>query len=133
MARILLALVALAVAFVMAIAAASEFGGEGVTLYTKDAGGVEKSTSLWVVDYGGSQYLRAGNRDSAWVERLRRNPEVRLERGGRTATYQAVPAPDLTPKIDELMAGKYGLADSFVGLIRDPSKSLAVRLAPSSP
>jgi hypothetical protein len=132
MARILVALVALAVGFVMAIAAASEFGGEGVTLYTRDAGGVEKSTPLWVVDYDGYQYLRAGDRDSAWVERLRRTPEVRVERGGKTATYQAVPVPDMTRKVDELMAGKYGFADAFIGLIRDPANSLAVRLDPSS-
>ena len=133
MRRIVLLLVALPVLFGLAILAASEFGGEVVTLYTRDAAGGEARTSLWVVDYQGSQYLRAGDRSSGWFDRLRRAPEVRVERGGRAATYQAVPTPELTPTIDALMAEKYGFADRFVGIIRDPAQSMAVKLVPASP
>jgi hypothetical protein len=133
MRKLLLLLVALPVFFALSILAVSEFGGEVVTLYTRDPGGTESRTSLWVVDYEGSQYLRAGNRDSTWFERLRRAPEVRVERGGKTATYQAQPSPELTAKIDALMAEKYGLADRYIGLIRDPAKSMAVKLVPASP
>jgi len=133
MRKLLLLLVALPVLFGLSIMAASELGGEVVTLYTRDPGGTESRTSLWVVDYDGFQYLRAGNRDSTWFERLRRAPGVRVERGGKVASYQAQPSPDLTPKIDALMAEKYGFADRFIGLIRDPAKSMAVKLVPASP
>lgn len=133
MRKLLLAVVALAALFGVSLMAASELGGEVVTLYTRDPGGGESRTSLWVVDHEGFQYLRAGDRDSEWFERLRRSPEVRVERGGKIASYQAVPAPELTPAIQELMAQRYGFADRFIGLIRDPSKSMAVKLVPVSP
>jgi hypothetical protein len=135
MKRILLALlvlIALALGFVAAIGAASHFGGELVRLHTRDAGGVEHTTPLWVVDHDGFQYLRAGDRSASWFERLSRQPEVDVERGGRTAAYRAVPQPELTRTIDELMARKYGLADRFVGVIRNPENSVAVRLVPAS-
>lgn len=132
MGKILLLLVALAVGFVLTIFLASEFGGEVVVLHTRDERGAERSTSLWVVDRQGFQYLRAGNGASAWLERLRQNPEVDVERAGESARYQAVPAPELTPEIDAMMAEKYGVADRIVSLIRDPSKSMAVRLVPAS-
>lgn len=132
MGKILLALVALVVAFVLTIALASELGGELVTLYTREESGAERSTSLWVVDREGFQYLRAGDGGSGWLERLRREPEVRVERAGKAERYQAVPTPELTPEIDALMAEKYGLADRVIAVIRDPSKSMAVRLVPAS-
>jgi hypothetical protein len=131
--KLLLLVLLVPILFGLAITAASELGGEVVTLYTRDPGGGESRTSLWVVDHEGFQYLRAGDRGSGWFERLRRVPEVRVERAGKTATYQAVPTPDLTPTIDALMAQRYGLADRFIGLIRDPSSSMAVKLVPSAP
>lgn len=132
MRKLLLLVVALAVAFVLALALASELGGEVVTLYTQDSAGAERSTSLWVVDREGFQYLRAGDAGSAWLERLRAQPAVRLERGGRTGRYQAILAPDLTPAIDAQMAEKYGLADRMISLMRNPEHSMAVRLVPAS-
>jgi hypothetical protein len=133
MRKLLLLLVALPVLFGLGMMAASELGGEVVTLYTREAGGGESRTSLWVVEHEGFQYLRAGDRSSAWFERLRREPEVRVERRGKIAAYQAVPTPELTGTIDALMAEQYGLADRFIGLIRDPSQSMAVKLVPASP
>ena len=131
--KVLLLLLVLALGFVVTLAAASEFGGEVVTLYTRDASGGETGTSLWVVDHGGFQYLRAGNRAAGWFERLRREPQVRVERNGKAASYQAQPSPDMTRTIDELMAEKYGVADRIVSVIRNPASSMAVRLVPASP
>jgi hypothetical protein len=130
--KLLLLLLTLVLGFVVTIAAASEFGGEVVTLYTRDASGSETGTSLWIVDHEGFQYLRAGDRTAGWFERVRREPQVRVERNGKAASYQALPSPDLTRKIDELMAEKYGLADRIVSVIRDPESSMAVRLVPAS-
>jgi hypothetical protein len=131
-AAVLLALLALALAFGLALFAASELGGEVVKLHTRDASGAEHVTSLWVVDHEGYAYLRGGNQASGWVERLRAQPEVTVERDGRSAAYRAEPAPELTRAIEARMAEKYGLADRIVGVIRNPERSLAVRLVPAS-
>jgi len=42
--------------------------------------------------------------------------------------YRVVPEPESTGRIEELMARDYGWADQLIGLIRDPSKSVALRL-----
>jgi hypothetical protein len=39
-------------------------------------------------------------------------------------------APDRTPRVDALMAEKYGIADWWISLMRDPEDSVAVRLVP---
>ena len=86
-----------------------------------------------MVDHEGFQYLRAGNRRLGWFERLRREPEVRVERDGQGRRYQAEPdARAARRTIDALMAEKYGVADRVIGVIRDPAKSMAVRLVPAS-
>ena len=41
------------IGFFVLVGAASEMGGEVVTLTTNDAQGAERTTSLWVVDHGG--------------------------------------------------------------------------------
>ena len=80
--RLLGALVVLAVLFVGAIFAASEFGGEVVHLRTTDAQGTEHTTHLWVVDDGGFAWLRAGHGDTGWLQRIEAHPDVVVERHG---------------------------------------------------
>lgn len=117
-----------AAAFAGAIVLASEMGGEVVTVITSDERGIDYETSLWVVDDAGQAWLRAGSTDSTWYQRLRRNPEIRMERGGEEREYEAVPVPEKTGRINELMARKYGVADRIVGLIRNEGASMAIRL-----
>jgi hypothetical protein len=133
MAKILLALVAVLVAFVLTLVLASELGGEVVTLTTRDAGGAERSTHLWVVDYEGFAWLRAGDPGSGWLARLRQDPQVRVDRGGVSARYTAEPAPAQRQTIDRLMAEKYGFADRLIGVFRSirRAESVPVRLVPA--
>jgi hypothetical protein len=126
--RILLGLALVVAVFMGAIVLASELGGEVVVISTSDDRGVPFETSLWIVEYRGSPYLRAGDRDSAWFQRLKKNPTIQMERRGETATYRAVPDPTSTENINHLMARDYGLADQLIGLMRDPSKTIAIRL-----
>lgn len=123
-------LIAIVVGFVGLIFGASELGGEGVTLYTTDATGAEHQTPLWVVDFDGAQYLRSGSGPSGWFVRLQERPDVRVQRGGEVKPYRAIPQPEKVPAVDALMAEKYGVADRIVDLIRDPARSVAVRLEP---
>ena len=122
---------AVVVGFVGLIFGASELGGEGVTLYTTDAEGVEHETPLWVVELDGAQYLRSGSGPSGWYRRLQERPDVRVERAGEVKPYRAVPQPEKVRAVDALMAEKYGVADRIVDLIRDPSQSVAIRLEPA--
>lgn len=117
-----------AAGFAGAIVLASELGGEVVTVVTTDERGIDYETSLWVVDDAGQAWLRAGSTDSAWYQRLRQNPEIRMERDGEQHTYEAVPQPRKTARINALMARKYGVADRIVSLIRDDAASMAIRL-----
>ncbi len=132
--RILVAILGLAViGFVGAIYVASETGGEVVTLRTTDAEGGSHETRLWIVEIESDLYLRAGDPGSGWLERLRQQPEVELERAGATRRYQAVPAPAMSARVDARMAEEYPVADRLIGVIRSEGQSVAVRLDPEGP
>ena len=127
-------LVAVLALAALAILLASELGGEVVTLTTRDEGGAERTTHLWVVDHQGFAWLRAGNPRSGWLSRLRRDPRVRLSRGGVSASYIAEPDPAQRTAVERLMAEKYGLPDRLIGVVRSigGEKSVPVRLIPSA-
>jgi len=118
-------------AFVALVVIASEYGGEVVKLQTADQMGVTTNTSLWVVDDAGAIWLRAGNPNSAWLERLTAYPEVKLLRDGEWRDYRATPVPGGADRINSLMAEKYGWAESVVSLLHDSSGVIPVRLDPS--
>lgn len=130
MRTILLFLVLLAVASAGAIVAASEMGGEVVTLWTRDAAGREYDTPLWIVEDDGSQWLRAGSTDSAWYQRLEQHPTIVLERGGDKHRYEAIPMPHRTERINQRMAEEYGAADRLIAFFMDRDQAMAVRLDP---
>ena len=121
------------VGFVAGIFLASETGGEVVVLRTSDAAGETQETRLWIVQVDGADYLRAGNPQSSWLVRLRESPEVEVERAGVSAPYRAELVPEMSPKVDAMIAEEYGLADRYIGLIRSEGESIAVRLDPLSP
>ncbi len=127
-------LLVLAVAFVGAIFAASEFGGEVVNLRTHD-GSAERSTHLWVVDDAGFAWLRAGHPNSGWLKRIEGNPDVVVERGGIATHFHAVPVhdPAVRDRIHALMRAKYPWADRLISVMRDPNGSVPVRLEPVPP
>jgi F420H(2)-dependent quinone reductase len=129
--RLAVVLVVLAVAFVGAIFAASELGGEVVVLHTHDAG-KDRVTHLWVVYDAGFAWLRAGEPGSGWLLRIEADPDVVVERGGASIHFHAVPVhdPAVRDRIHALMRAKYPWADRFISLLRDPNGSVPVRLEP---
>ncbi|MFI5314105.1 MAG: nitroreductase/quinone reductase family protein [Myxococcota bacterium] len=129
--RFVVLLLVLFVAFIGAIFAASEFGGEVVTLRTRE-GSAERRTHLWVVDDAGFAWLRAGEPSSGWLARIDANPDVTVERGGVTTHFHAVPVrdPAVRDRIHALMREKYPLADRFISAMRDPNGSVPVKLEP---
>ncbi len=136
MRRVWIALVSIAGLFALFIALVfglSEFGGEVVTLETKDAEGKPQQTRLWVVDHEGRAWLRSGAPESGWFLRLEADANVSVTRNGTTAAYRAEPVrdPAVRDRIHALMAEKYTFAERFIAATRDGTHSVPVRLIPS--
>ena len=126
----LILLIAVPVLYGASVYVASEYGGEVVTLSTADNIGRLVETNLWVVDFDGRPYVRAGSKNSGWIERIEATGDVELVRNGRTTEHFAEIVPDRTASVHVLMAEKYGFADRVVGIMRDEEASVAVRLMP---
>jgi hypothetical protein len=121
-----------AVLFGASIFYASEQAGEVVTLVTFDTDGAGAETRLWVVDDGGSAWLRAGQPSASWLARIEAVPEVVVKRGASEERYRAVPVrgAEATARINEQMRARYGLWDRWISLIHDDDQCVAVRLDP---
>ena len=107
---------------------------EVVVLVTRGAAGEAHETPLWVIEDGGNLWLRSASPTSAWLGRLRSNPDIELERAGRRRSYHAVPVetPEACARVNAKMAEKYGASETLVGLYSDRSKFVAIRLDPLS-
>ena len=102
---------------------------EVVQLHSKNEQGEVVTTRLWVVDHEGFGYLRAGE-DSGWYARLIKNPNISLERNGKSSDYRATPNRDKTDIVNSLMNDKYTWGDDFFGLLMDRSSSIPIELQP---
>ena len=114
---------------------ASEMAGEVVTVHTIAPDGTPKATRLWVVDDGGTLWLRAGVPSEAWLAHVDRTPVIGFERGGSTTRMRAVPVrddPAVRERIHALMRARYGNVDVLISMLREGEKSVMVRLEPAS-
>jgi hypothetical protein len=105
---------------------------EVVILHTATADGSHAQTRLWVVDYQGDPWLR-GSEGRAWLEQLRANPYVDLNRSGGFRPFLAVPVDNaaVRDRINELTLEKYGWSERVVRVLSlDPAQAIPVRLDP---
>ena len=105
---------------------------EVVKLHTTDYIGEEIITRLWVVDYGGYQYLRVGADGSGWFDRLRLAEMVDITRNGRRYSYSWTTRQSKSAQINLLMRDKYGWGDSFISYLtggRGGSTPIELKLA----
>ena len=125
-----IALVVGLVAFYGSVIAVSE-AGEVVTLRT-GSGSDARTTRLWIVDHGGSEWIRTGHSEKGWFRDVRENAAVELERSGEKGRRTAVPVhePEVSKAVNAEFVKKYGTADWFVALSGDASKRIVVRLDP---
>ena len=109
--------------------------GEVVHLETTDASGQHYEADLWIVDVGGTLYLRANDDDLGWLERIRSDPEVSLERDERSGAFIAKPLADpvVLEQVDRAIREKYGLADELMEQMSDPDQYVVVKLVPARP
>jgi hypothetical protein len=106
--------------------------GEIVRLTSVDAAGRDHVTELWIVDLPSGLWLRAGAPDARWLERIRANPELIVERGDQESRYRAVPepTPERQQEVNRAMAEKYGAADRVWARIFDHRLTVPVQLLP---
>ena len=107
--------------------------GEVVHVITVDEEAREQESDLWIVELDGVLFLRANQPDVKWLERLRVDPRVRLERDGVEATYRALPLSDdaIRDRVHRAMSEKYGFADVTWNWMTDRADAVAIRLDPS--
>jgi hypothetical protein len=117
--------------FIAIVYAASELGGEVVTLSKPIADGEHRSVRVWIVDRGDQAWIEHGSSSDYWIQKLPEQPVLKLIRGGKVISYTAVidaPAHDL---YHQLRAGKYALADRVIQMLTgssDECMSVPVRL-----
>ncbi len=103
-----------------------------MTLHTTTDDGKQRATHLWIVDEGGFAWLRAGQPESRWYQRLLAKPKVEMVRAGETRAYRAnvVSTPAAREHINRLIAEKYGFAETIISLIHDEDEVIPIRLEP---
>ncbi len=129
--RVLIALAVAGLGFALVTAWALESGGIAV-VETHAPSGSTRSTHVWYVELDGETWLEAGTPDNPWFKDVARDPVLTFTADGRSGRYRAepLPGPDAHARVRSLLRQKYGLRDRWVGLLVDPSHSVAVRLVP---
>ena len=116
---------------VLVMYAASELGGEVVTLDRAEANGDVSQVRIWIVDENEVSWIEHGEADSFWIARLPELSRVVLTRGGRAVSYVGSPDPNSHGLYHRLRSQKYGVADQIVGLMggsADDCQGMPVRL-----
>ena len=105
---------------------------EVVELHTNDASGEKLTTRLWIVDHDGYPYLRTGDDQAGWYQRLEAQEKIELTRDGTTAAYKTMPEPARRNAVNELMQQKYTWGDTFIGMVfgRDDAIPIRLEIAP---
>jgi hypothetical protein len=101
-----------------------------VVVRTVDEHGGTRTTRTWVADEAGDAWIEAANPERPFLLDIGRTPAVELQRGGVVHRCHAVVLanPEGHRRVRRLLAGKYGWADRWIGLLTDTSASLAIRL-----
>jgi hypothetical protein len=92
--------------------------------------GVPRRTRTWIADEAGSAWVEAANPDRPFLQDLRRQAMLVLERAGsrHACGAEIAPNPDGHTRIRRLLSARYGWADRWIGLLADTHESLAIRL-----
>jgi len=130
---VIVSLVAALVAFAAFTWWALESSGVAV-LETRARNNSIRSTHVWFAEPNGDLWLEAGTPENPWYLDIQRDSLVSFSAPRRSGRYiaQRVDYPAAHDEIRSLLREKYGLRDWWVALLFDTSRSVAVRLTPSS-
>lgn len=96
--------------------AASELGGEVVTLDRAEEDGDVSQVRIWIVDKNSMSWIEHGEAESFWITQLPESSNVVLSREGRTTSYVGTPDRNSHDLYHQLRREKYGWADRVVAL-----------------
>ena len=126
-------LLMLAVAGLASFAAITLYALEGqdvVVLRTTGEQGARRDTRVWIAFEGDHAWIEAATPEREFYRDLLAHPDAEVIRRGATARVRAEPVPGAEARehLRALLRAKYGLADWWVGLLQDTSRSVAVRI-----
>ena len=111
--------------------AASELGGEVVTLERAEEEGESSRIRIWIVDSDGASWIEHGDSESYWMNRLKTSNEVILDRARQSQPYEGTLDPGLHDFYHDLRRQKYSWADQLIELLsggRESCDGIPVRL-----
>jgi len=105
-------------------------GREVALLRTITPDGDVRETRVWIAEDDGAWWVEAATPEREFLRDIVSEPTVEVERDGVASRRMAVP--DFSPagheRIRGLLRARYGVADVWVGLLTDTSRSVAIRL-----
>jgi len=106
---------------------------EVVVIRTRRHDGGVRETRIWIADAEKGWWLEAASPESDWYRDVLADPRIEIVRGGRTVPLLAKPVPgeEGHRKIRRLLRQKYGLADMWIAMIQDGSRSVLVTVKPA--
>jgi hypothetical protein len=106
---------------------------EVVVIRTRRADQGVRETRIWIAEAEGAWWLEAASPESDWYRDVLADPHIEIVRGGRTVSLLARPVPgeEGHEKIRRLLRQKYGLADVWIAMIQDGSRSVLVAVKPA--
>lgn len=114
MKRIVLILVAVVPTYFLVILAASEMGGEVVSLLRPSVAGGYDEVRVWIVQDGDATLIEHGGQGDGWLEGLKAAGPISLLRGGVKIDYLGQQSSGLHARYHALRREKYGLADQII-------------------
>ena len=114
MKRVILILLAVVPSYFLVILAASELGGEVVTLLRPSVDGGFDEVRVWIVDDGDVTLIEHGSQGDGWLEALQAPGPISLLRGGIKIDYLGQQASALHARYHALRREKYGVADQMI-------------------
>ena len=97
---------------------------------TQTSDGATRFTHVWFAMHEGKLWLEAGTPENPWYRDVLNVPRIALSIEDTRAEFTAVPLRNASAQaqIRSLLHEKYGWRDTWVGLLVDASRSVAVRL-----
>ncbi len=89
-------------------------------------------TRLWFAEDGDRLWIEAARPGRGFLEDIRREPRIVIERHQRLEAYVAEvqPNPQGHLKVRRLLRKKYGWRDAWIGMLTDTAGSVAILLRP---
>ncbi len=112
--RMIVGFIAVAMVYMVLMLAASELGGEVVTLLRPNEDTSISETRVWIVDTGTFEMIEHGEAEMGWLKVLKHSPNIEIRSGGQLVNYSGKLAVEQHALYHKLRREKYGVADQII-------------------